>query len=137
MTNPIVLFKIALIQFSFDIRSMCQTIKEIEVNMTYRWFLGDGIPPATPYKRPTTKEGFYRKYEYVYDEYYNCYICLENQISKYTTTNREGYREYKSNPKICINCPSRYLCTKSKNHTKLVTRHIWDGYMEMGKQCPP
>ncbi len=30
-----------------------------------------------PYKRPMTKEGFFKKYEYVYDEYYDCYICPE------------------------------------------------------------
>ena len=36
-----------------------------------------------------TKDGFYRKYEYVYDEYYDCYICPENQILSYHTTNRE------------------------------------------------
>ena len=43
-----------------------------------------------------TKEGFFKKYEYVYDEYYDCYICPENQILRYSTTNRDGYREYKS-----------------------------------------
>ena len=26
------------------------------------------IEPLFPYKRPMTKEGFFRKYEYVYDE---------------------------------------------------------------------
>lgn len=45
-----------------------------------------------------TKEGFFKKYEYVYDEYY---ICPNNQVLKYSTTNREGYREYKNNKKNC------------------------------------
>ena len=40
--DPVVLFKIVLIQYTFGIRSMRQTIKEIEVNMAYRWFLGYG-----------------------------------------------------------------------------------------------
>lgn len=31
--------------------------------------LEDGIEPLFPYKRPMTKKGFFRKYEYVYDEY--------------------------------------------------------------------
>jgi len=34
--DPVVLFKIALIQFTFGIRSMRQTIKEIQVNMWHR-----------------------------------------------------------------------------------------------------
>lgn len=37
-----------------------------------------------------------QKYEYVYDEYYDCYICPNNQVLSYRTTNRDGYREYKS-----------------------------------------
>ena len=45
-----------------------------------RQLLKDRIEPLFPYKRPMTKEGFFKKYEYVYDEYYDCYICPENQI---------------------------------------------------------
>ena len=61
-----------------------------------RQLLKDRIEPLFPYKRPMTKEGFFKKYEYVYDEYYDCYICPENQILRYSTTNRDGYREYKA-----------------------------------------
>lgn len=86
--------------------------------------------PSMPYKRPMTKKGFFKKYEYVYDEYYDCVICPENQILKYSTTNRDGYREYKSNPKICQNCSSREQCTASKNCQKVVTLHIWSDYID-------
>jgi len=89
-----------------------------------------GRLPATPYKRPMTKKGFFKKYEYVYDEYYNCIVCPNNQILKYRTTNRDGYQEYKSDPKICKDCPCRSSCTESKNCQKVVTRHVWDEYME-------
>ena len=85
---------------------------------------------AIPYKRPMTKKGFFKKYEYVYDEYYDCYLCPEHQVLKYSTTNREGYREYKSDPRICKNCPSRQQCTASKNCIKVVTRHVWAEYLE-------
>jgi len=88
---------------------------------------------AVPYKRPVTKKDFFKKYEYVYDVFYDCYLCPENQILKYTTTNRGGYREYKSNPSICANCPSRTQCTQSKNHQKVVTHHVWSNYMEMAE----
>ena len=40
----------------------------------------------------------------------------------YHTTNRDGYREYKSDPKICANCPTRHLCTHSKDCAKAVQR---------------
>ncbi|WP_449246787.1 IS1182 family transposase [Desulfarculus baarsii] len=86
--------------------------------------------PSVPYKRPMTKEGFFKKYEYAYDEYYDCYLCPNDQILKYSTTNRDGYREYKSNPEICKNCPHRSRCTESKNCQKVVTRHVWEEYIE-------
>ena len=86
-----------------------------------RQVFDSGRLAATPYKRPMTKEGFFKKYEYVYDEYHNCILCPQNQILKYSTTNRDGYRQYKSNPQICAVCPSRNKCTHSKNFQKVVT----------------
>ena len=49
-------------------------------------------------------------------------ICPEYQILKYSTTNRHGSREYKSDGKICANCPTRELCTHSKDCAKTVQR---------------
>lgn len=92
--------------------------------------LDDGVKPVFPYKRPMTKEGFFHKYEYAYDEYYDCYVCPNGQVLKYSTTNREGYREYKSCGKICESCPYLSQCTNSREHVKLVTRHVWEPYME-------
>ena len=97
-----------------------------------KMLIDDGIKPLLPYKRPMTKEGFFKKYEYVYDEYYDCYICPNDKILKYTTTNREGYKEYKSRGTTCARCPYLSQCTESKDHVKLVTKHVWDDYME---QC--
>ena len=47
--DPVVLFKIVLVQYTFGIRSMRQTIKEIEVNMVYRWFLGYDMTEKVPH----------------------------------------------------------------------------------------
>lgn len=93
--------------------------------------IDDEIKPLFPYKRPMTKEGFFKKYDYVYDDYYDCYVCPNNQILKYTTTNREGYREYKSCGNTCGNCPYLSQCTESREHVKVISRHIWEPYMEM------
>ena len=93
--------------------------------------LDDGVEPLFPYKAPMTKKGFFKKYEYVYDEQYDCYLCPNNQILKYTTTNREGYKEYKSCSKTCAACPFLSRCTESKNHVKVILRHVWEEYMEI------
>lgn len=92
--------------------------------------LDDQIQPLFPYKRPMTKHGFFKKYEYAYDEYYDCYICPNNQVLKYTTTTRDGYREYKSCGQVCSSCPYLSQCTESKEHVKVVTRHVWEEYLE-------
>ncbi len=39
--DPVVLFKLNIIQFTFGIRSMRQTIKEIETNNAYRCIWGN------------------------------------------------------------------------------------------------
>ena len=93
--------------------------------------IDDGITPLFPYKRPQTKEGFFQKWNYVYDEYYDCYICPNDQILRYVTTNRHGYKEYKSCGTTCASCPYLGQCTESKDHIKLITRHVWEEYMEM------
>jgi len=92
---------------------------------------GDGRVLSTACKRPMTMKGGHEWWKYVYDEYYDCVICPEYQPLAYRTTNREGYREYCSDPKICAQCPTRQLCTRSKNCVKTVLRHIWKAYEEL------
>ncbi|MCG3229748.1 IS1182 family transposase [Bacillus subtilis] len=95
-----------------------------------RYLLEQGMTPALPYTRPRTKKGFFRKHDYVYDEYFDCYLCPAGEILAYSTTNKEGYREYKSPKQICATCPFLARCTESKDHQKVVTRHIWQEYVE-------
>ena len=51
--DPVVLVKMVLVQFMFGIRSMRQTVQDIEVNAAYRWFLGmswqDKVPHFTTF----------------------------------------------------------------------------------------
>ena len=93
--------------------------------------LDDGITPVFPYTSPKTKKGFFRKREYLYDEALDHYLCPNGCYLEYSTTNREGYKEYKSNPSDCISCPFLESCTRSKAHQKVVTRHIWQEYLEV------
>lgn len=95
----------------------------------------DGRVLSSAYKRPQTKKDGHAWWEYVYDEYYDCIICPEYKTLRYSTTNREGYREYKSRSYICEKCPTRHLCTESKNCEKTVTRHIWQDYVELAEDA--
>lgn len=77
------------------------------------------------YRRPNHKKGYFYKREYVYDAEADMYICPAEQRITYSTTNRIGYREYKSDPTVCKVCPLLMQCTRSKNHIKVLTRHVW------------
>jgi len=117
-----------------------EEVKRVAMDSAYKtpWIMKQVIDserlPCVPYKRPMTKDGYFKKYEYVYDEAFDCVLCPANQVLSYATTNREGYREYKSKPYICKNCPNLNSCTQSKNHQKTVMLHIWGDYMEQAEE---
>ena len=46
--DPVILFKMILIGYLFGIRSERQLVKEIEVNIAYRWFLGFSLTDKIP-----------------------------------------------------------------------------------------
>jgi transposase len=96
--------------------------------------IDSGRRSVLPYKRPMTKDGFFKKYEYVYDEHYDCYICPANKTLEYSTTNRNGYREYKSCGIVRAKRPQLARCTLSRDHVKTVARHAWEVYMEQAKE---
>ena len=89
--------------------------------------LDDGNKALMPYVRPKGRKDkeLINKKEYEYNKELDVYVCPEGCILTLSTVNKEGYKEYKSNKKECESCPMREKCTKSKNHQKVITRHIW------------
>lgn len=82
------------------------------------------------YRTPTHRDGYFYKRDYKYDEKLDVYICPNGQLLNYRTTNREGYRQYHSDPRQCRHCPLRHKCTQSSNAVKVVTRHVWESSRE-------
>lgn len=114
-----------------------QQIRNVVADSAYKtpWIckriIDDKRIPSMPYKRPMGNNDIIRPYDYIYDEYYDCVLCPENKVLTYSTTNRDGYREFKSDPKTCKQCPRLGECTHSKNHQKVVCKHIWSEYLEL------
>jgi hypothetical protein len=79
-------------------------------------------------------KGLIAKWRFKYDREKDAYICPEKHELKYSTTDRNGYRMYKSNPEHCKTCPMLSQCTRSKNHQKVITRHVWEDSKEWVRQ---
>jgi transposase len=47
--DPVILIKLVFLQYLFGIRSMRQTIKEVDMNIAYRWFLGLDLTEKVPH----------------------------------------------------------------------------------------
>ena len=76
------------------------------------------------------KKELFKKYQFVYDEYNDIYICPnEKDLITNGKINKDGYKVYKADTKDCSKCPLKEQCTKSKN--KQILRHIWEEYKEM------
>ena len=89
-----------------------------------------GIYGVIGYRRPTHREGYFYKREFVYDRERDAYVCPAGEFLAYRTTNRLGYREYASSSGQCRDCPIRSQCTQSANAIKVVTRHVWEDFKE-------
>lgn len=90
-----------------------------------------GILGVTGYRTPTPPpEGLMRKSKFIYDHNADVYRCPNDQLITYATTDRSGYRHYKSDPAICRTCPLLATCTNNKNAQRTITRHVWQDARE-------
>lgn len=80
---------------------------------------------VTGYRRPNHRKGYLYKRQYEYDAERDVYRCPEGQELPYATTDRNGYRHYKSDPEKCRACPLLASCTSNAKAQKTVTRHVW------------
>ena len=86
--------------------------------------------PAFPYTRKGYRKGYFKKYEFTYDEYNDIYICPnEKDLIPTGRIDKNGYMYYKADEHDCSECPFKEKCTKNKN--KQVLRHVWEEYKEM------
>ena len=85
-----------------------------------------GILGVTGYRNPTPpKPGMMRKSRFAYEPQADHYRCPEGQGLAYATTDRNGYRHYRSDPAICRHCPVLASCTTNAKAERTLTRHVW------------
>lgn len=89
-----------------------------------------GIFGVIAYRKPGGPKGLMRRSAFRYDVEHDRYFCPQNQILTYRSTNRQGFREYVSDPAVCANCPLLATCTRSKDKRRIVYRHVWEDSIE-------
>jgi hypothetical protein len=82
------------------------------------------------YRRFHPTQGLFAKWKFTYLPTEDTYLCPNQQVLTYATTDRKGYRMYKSNSEMCKECPMLSQCTRSKNKQKVITRHVWEDSKE-------
>lgn len=96
--------------------------------------LDDGRIPVLPYTRYKGSKEHYKPWEYEYDSKEDVYICPHGGVLRHTTTGKDGKRSYRTTPKVCVNCPNKCRCGASEKGQKLMTRHIWQEYLDLVEQ---
>lgn len=85
-----------------------------------------GIHGVVGYRNPTPpKAGMMRKSRFIFVSEADGYRCPEGQLLTYATTDRHGYRHYRSDPAICRTCPLLASCTSNAKAVRTITRHVW------------
>jgi hypothetical protein len=100
----------------------------------HHWLETKQIFGIIAHRRFQTNREMFKKNAFRYDPDLDQYRCPGDHVLKYRTTNREGYREYVSDPSVCANCWLRGDCTKAKDMRKVLTRHVWEDARERGRQ---
>jgi transposase len=90
-----------------------------------------GIAGVTGYCAPTPpKPGMMRRSRFAYDRENDAYRCRQGQSLTYALTDRDGYRHYRSDRKICSACPLLASCTTNGKAERTITRHVWQDARE-------
>ncbi|MCJ8520766.1 transposase, partial [Pseudorhizobium tarimense] len=86
---------------------------------------------VTGYRNPTPpRDGMTRKSKFVYEPEADGYRCPEGQLLAYATTDRNGYKHYRSDPALCRDCSLLASCTTNAKAERTITRHVWQDARE-------
>ncbi|WP_163537401.1 IS1182 family transposase [Gracilibacillus sp. YIM 98692] len=120
-------------RFGFDVEAVALDSGYLTVPIC-KGLSDRGIFGVIAHRRYHPTKGLFPKWKFKYNPKDDLYVCPNGDTLTYSTTTREGYREYKSNPKKCATCPLLDQCTRSRNHQKVVTRHVWEEHKEKVRQ---
>ena len=133
--DPVVLFKMIFINYTFGINSMRKTCEEIKVNIVYRWFLGISIYEDVP-NYSTWSKNYQRRYKdsEVFDQIFNHIIRhgIDNGFIDATTVFGDGtHRKANANSRKATDKEVEIV---AKAYEKELLEEINEGRAENGKK---
>ncbi len=81
-----------------------------------------------------SRKTVYRPWNYEYDPAEDTFTCKHGGVLRHTTTDRNGKRVYRSNPKYCKDCPFKSLCGANEKGQLMIQTHIWQEYLDLVEQ---
>ena len=111
--DPVMLIKIPFIQYLYGIKSMRQTIREIEVNVAYRWFLGLDMMDPVPHFS-TFGKNYTRRFKDT-DLFEQIFAKILEDCMKFNLVDTEQIFVDSTHVKACFFVPHRHpFCTPIK-----------------------
>ncbi len=118
--DPVVLIKLVILQYFFNINSMRQTIREAEVNIAYRWFLGldfyDKVPHFSTFGKNYERgfkntDIFNQIFENILDQAMS-YGFVDTKIQFVDSTHVKAHANIHKNQKVKIKKKVKYYQRK-------------------------
>lgn len=132
--DPVVLMKLVFIQYLFNINSMRKTIREVEVNVAYRWFLGldfyDKIPHFSTFGKNYQKRRFKDTniFNDIFENILNQaleYEFVDTKIQFVDSTHVKANANRQKNQKVKIKQKNKKLSKETRKRNKRRQRKTW------------
>jgi transposase len=85
------------------------------------------------FRNDAAKRGIFKQSDFRYDADTQTYICPAGERLKRGKTVDRGFYVFRSNARICQQCPLRSQCFKSKKHVRILKRHIAHDHIERAR----
>ena len=76
------------------------------------------------FRNDAAKRGIFKESDFRYEEETHTYVCPAGERLKAQKTVDRGFYIFKSDAKVCRQCPLRVQCLKSKKHVRTLKRHV-------------
>lgn len=133
--DPVMLIKIPIIQYLYGIKSMRQTMKEIEVNVAYRWFLGLELTDKVPHFS-TFGKNYMRRFKDT-DLFEQIFSYILSECYKHKFVNPREVFVDSTHVKACANnkkMTSKVLEEEALFYEELLQKEISQDRIEHGKK---